>query len=187
MKLKFITGNSNKFKEIQNVLEPFQLEQVVLDLDEIQDMDEVKIIEHKAKQALQNVKTPFFVEDTSFSFECFDYKFPGPFIKFFEVHYKASGLFILAKNLGRLKARGKTIITFVDESHNLHHFEGNHQGQLVEPRGDKDFGYGAAFIPDRSNLTFGEMERSEKYKYSARAEATRKFREFLIQNNYEQS
>ncbi len=106
MKLKFITSNVNKFNEIREVLAPLELEQVVLDLDELQELDTKKIIEHKAKQAIGKVDAPFIVEDTSFYFECFDYVFPGPFIKFFEKHYKAKGLYELTKKMGQTKARG---------------------------------------------------------------------------------
>lgn len=180
MTLKFITGNKNKFREIQDVLEGIVLEQVTLDLDEIQDMDEKKIIEHKAKQALKTIEPPFIVEDTSFYFECFDYKFPGPFIKFFETYYKAKGLYELAKQFGKLKAKGKTIIAYIKKDGEILYFEGHHEGDLVEPRGDKDFGYGTVFQPNGQTKTFGEMERPEKYNYSARGEASRKLKEFLL-------
>lgn len=183
MKLKFVTGNINKHKEVQALLAPFELEQIVLDLDEIQEMDEKKIIEHKARQALESIEAPFIVEDTSFYLECFDYKFPGPFIKFFENYYKASGLYQLAKRFGLLKAKGKTFIAYVKDSENIIYFEGSHEGELVEPRGDKDFGYGAAFLPSGQTKTFGEMEREEKHRHSARGHAANKLKEFLLKQH----
>ncbi len=51
---------------------------------------------------------------------------------------------------------------------------------MVEPRGDKDFGYGASFLPENSSLTFGELEREEKYKIDARGKASSALKEYLL-------
>jgi inosine/xanthosine triphosphate pyrophosphatase family protein len=98
--LKFITGNNFKFKEVEAVLKPFPLKQLDLNIEEVQELDVKKIIEHKVYQSIGKVQTPFIVEDTSFYFECFDYVFPGPFIKFFEKHYGPKGLYELTNKMG---------------------------------------------------------------------------------------
>jgi XTP/dITP diphosphohydrolase len=59
-------------------------------------------------------------------------------------------------------------------------FEGRVQGTLVwPPRGNKGFGYDPMFVPSGFDRTFGEMEPADKHGISHRAEAFRKFREFL--------
>ena len=53
-------------------------------------------------------------------------------------------------------------------------FLGEVKGRLVfPPRGDKGFGYDPIFLPDRRDLTFGEMDPDEKHRISHRAHAFR--------------
>jgi len=51
-------------------------------------------------------------------------------------------------------------------------FEGVVEGNLVwPPRGEKGFGYDPVFVPKGYDITFGEMEGSEKHAISHRADA----------------
>ncbi len=51
-------------------------------------------------------------------------------------------------------------------------FEGRVDGTLVwPPRGDKGFGYDPVFCPEGHDITFGEMEPSDKHAMSHRARA----------------
>jgi XTP/dITP diphosphohydrolase len=59
-------------------------------------------------------------------------------------------------------------------------FEGRVDGTLVwPPRGEKGFGYDPIFVPAGHDQTFGEMNAAEKHKISHRADAFRKFVEWL--------
>jgi XTP/dITP diphosphohydrolase len=54
-------------------------------------------------------------------------------------------------------------------------FEGVIYGSLTfPPRGDKGFGYDPIFIPKNRQLTFGEMNQTEKHQISHRADAFKK-------------
>jgi len=54
-------------------------------------------------------------------------------------------------------------------------FEGRVYGTLVwPPRGARGFGYDPMFVPDGYDLTFGEMDPTEKHAISHRADAFRK-------------
>ena len=54
-------------------------------------------------------------------------------------------------------------------------FEGRVDGTLTwPPRGDKGFGYDPIFVPAGHDVTFGEMEPSQKHEMSHRADAFRK-------------
>ena len=54
-------------------------------------------------------------------------------------------------------------------------FEGEVAGELVwPPRGDKGFGYDPVFVPNGSDITFGEMEPERKHAMSHRARAFKK-------------
>jgi XTP/dITP diphosphohydrolase len=59
-------------------------------------------------------------------------------------------------------------------------FEGRVDGTLTfPPRGDHGFGYDAIFIPNGYDITFAEMNPEEKHKISHRADAFKKFVEYL--------
>ncbi|MFQ6550842.1 RdgB/HAM1 family non-canonical purine NTP pyrophosphatase [Aestuariibius insulae] len=54
-------------------------------------------------------------------------------------------------------------------------FDGRMEGQIVWPmRGDQGHGYDAIFMPDGYDITFGEMDLSEKNRISHRAIAVQK-------------
>ncbi len=58
-------------------------------------------------------------------------------------------------------------------------FEGRVEGTLTwPPRGDKGFGYDPIFVPNGYDITFGEMDPTEKHKISHRADAFQKFDRF---------
>lgn len=51
-------------------------------------------------------------------------------------------------------------------------FRGEVHGRLVwPPRGERGFGYDPMFIPDGYDITFGEMDPSDKHRISHRAQA----------------
>lgn len=64
------------------------------------------------------------------------------------------------------------VLAWPDGHHEV--FEGVVHGHLVwPPRGSKGFGYDPMFVADGYNLTFGEMEPSDKHRISHRADAFR--------------
>lgn len=182
--LKFITGNKNKFKEIEVMLAPLKIEQIDIDLDEIQELDDQKIILHKLKQASGHIRGQYFVEDSSISYECFNYKFPGPFIRWFHEGLTVTEQAKMAIKLGRVGAEAKTIVGFSKNGKDFKIFTGSIKGKIVMPRGDRDFGYGPIFQPDGFKLTYGEMERDLKFKISSRGQAIKKLKKYLLQPNH---
>lgn len=76
-------------------------------------------------------------------------------------------------------ARFKTVISVIIDGQE-HLFEGICKGRIItEKRGDKGFGYDPVFIPDGSEKTFGELDLTEKDRFSHRAKATEKLVAFL--------
>lgn len=176
--LKFITGNKDKFEEVRQML-GLPLEQLGIDLPEPQSLDAQEIIREKLLAAEAHAKGEYIVEDTSLYFECFDYKLPGPFIKWFLKVQKPQGLYEVVQKMGSDKCTARTIFGYANEDGQMHFFEGVQEGMIVAPRGDKDFGWGPIFQPSGETRTFGEMEREEKFKSSMRAVALTKLKEFL--------
>lgn len=88
----------------------------------------------------------------------------------------------MAKIVSKLEvdtARAKVIIGYSKSKDEVHFFEGEVKGRIVEPRGDGGFGWNPLFLPDGYSKTFGEMSRAEKNKISMRKIAFTTLKEFL--------
>jgi inosine triphosphate pyrophosphatase len=174
----FITGNSNKFFEVKQIIP--QIRQLKLDLDEIQELDAKKIIEHKLLEAKKKFKgssrTAFIVEDTSLYLECVN-GLPGPFIKWFLQTIGNNGLYNLTVKFKNDNAEARTLIGYYNRG-KIRYFQGIVKGKIVSPR-YSNFGWDAIFIPEGYDEVMGEMEIDDKNEISMRGQAVRKLREYL--------
>jgi inosine triphosphate pyrophosphatase len=174
MKLYFITGNENKFKEFKHVLSSHEIEQIDLDLAEVQDLNPYKVIEHKLNEAYAiTYKTNILVEDTSMYFHCLN-GLPGPFIKYFLKSLGNDGLAELVLKYPNHKATAKVIIGFLKDNKEIEFFEGSIEGNIVVPRGDMGFGWDSIFEIEELGKTFAELTFEEKANYSMRRFALEK-------------
>ncbi len=155
--MKFITGNPNKFREAQEVIP--ELERKDIDLEEIQELDPQKIIEHKLSQVKED---NIVVEDISL----FDRDgFPGPLIKWM---LKAVSLERIADMLqGPATVRCMLGVRLNNE---VFYISTEISGTIVPPRG-KGFGFDPIFLPESSDKTFGEEKKD-----SMRSRAFRKLK-----------
>ncbi len=176
--MKFITGNSRKYEEVRDLLAPILVEQISMRLDEIQELDPRKIIEHKLSQARAAGFGECIVEDSALYLDALN-GFPGPLVKWLEDAVGLVKISELTEALGNSKARVETIVGYFDGISRCEYFTGSLNGEIVKPRGEKDFGYGTIFVPEGHCKTFGEMERSEKHSLSMRAQAVQKFKQYL--------
>jgi len=175
MQLYFITGNKNKFDEVQSILG--NAEQLNIDLPEIQDIDAKNIIRAKLIEALQHKKGEFIVEDTSLYLDCLK-GLPGPLIKWFLKTVGNEGLANIAEKLANYEAEAKTIIGYAKNHEQIYFFEGSVKGRIVKPKGTSGFGWDQIFQPDSFHKTFAEMNSEEKNSTSMRKIALNKFKEF---------
>jgi inosine triphosphate pyrophosphatase len=179
MAIRFITGNSRKFEEVQAVVHA-DMRQVSIDLSEIQSLDAHEVIRAKLLAAAEHEgEGEYLVEDTSLFLECLNDKLPGPFIKWFEKAIEIDGLVRLVEALHNANARAVTLLGYMDARKEIHFFEGVVDGTIVPRQGDKDFGWGPIFQPKGSLKTFGEMDRDEKHAVSMRGIAAKKFAAYL--------
>ncbi|MFA7275680.1 MAG: RdgB/HAM1 family non-canonical purine NTP pyrophosphatase [Pseudobdellovibrionaceae bacterium] len=73
-----------------------------------------------------------------------------------------------------------SVLAFVMPEGEEHLFEGRCEGELIwPPRGAGGFGYDPMFVPVGETRSFGEMGMDEKKEYSHRADALKKFLDFL--------
>ncbi len=176
MKIQFITGNENKFREAKTILP--DLEQLKIHLPEIQELDAKKIIEAKLEAAFAHHAGPFVVEDVSFYLEAL-HGLPGTLIKWFEKSMTMTQLSQIVTQLGNPKARVSVLLGYAQDRNHISYFEGEETGTIVAPRGIEEFGFDCIFQPDGYTKTFGEMTEEEKSAISHRGQAFRKLKEFL--------
>ncbi len=183
--LKFITSNKTKAKEAAQILAPFKIEQLNMDLPEIQELDVKKVLKHKLNEALKHRAENFFVEDSALYFDCLKGKLPGPLIKWFNETLGSQGEYVLAKKLGNTRAVAKTLIAYCQNKEKIYYFEGAVKGKIVKPRGKYSFGYDEIFLPSGSKKTLSEIKAEGIFTTSPRGLAFKKFKQFLIKSKNE--
>jgi non-canonical purine NTP pyrophosphatase (RdgB/HAM1 family) len=173
----FITNNIKKFMEISQIIP--DIEQLQIDLEEIQEVDARKIIEHKlleAKKKFNEKNSSFMVEDISVYFECMN-GLPGPLIKWFLQTIGNKGLHELTVKLKNNKAEARTMIGYYNKG-KIKYFQGIIKGRITNPR-SAGSGWDEIFIPEGYDETFSEMTREEKNEISMRGQAAEKLKKYL--------
>jgi non-canonical purine NTP pyrophosphatase (RdgB/HAM1 family) len=177
MALYFITGNKNKFEEVQAIIP--EVEMLDIDLPEIQSLDAREIIKAKLEAAIAHHEGELIVEDNSLYLEGLN-GLPGPLIKWFLKTVGNEGLVKMAEAFANVNAQAKVMIGYTGPDKNIEFFEGTIDGTIVEPRGT-GFGWDPIFSPKGYDKTFGEMSAEEKNKISMRAIAANKLKEYLAE------
>ena len=164
-----------------------EVKQLDIDLPELQGLPE-DIVKGKLKIALEkskNLKGPILVEDTSLCFNAYG-GLPGPYIKYFLKAIKQEGLYKMACVFDDHSAYAQSIFGLQkgeNEEPNL--FIGKTEGEIVFPRGQKNFGllgWDPCFKPNCSNKTYAEMEEDEKNKISHRGKSSKALIDWLKKN-----
>ncbi len=176
-KVYFATHNEGKLKEAQNIL-GIEVEGTGLEVDEIQSMDPVEVAVKKARAYYEKLKKPIFVEDISFSIKALN-GLPGPYIDAFLKTLGNEGIIEVMKGREDRRVEVQATVVYVPKKGQEEIFIGKAEGIISDkPRGT-GFGWDPIFIPDGETRTFGEMSLDEKNKYSMRAKALKKLKEWL--------
>jgi non-canonical purine NTP pyrophosphatase (RdgB/HAM1 family) len=179
MSLLFVTGNPGKLAEARR-LWPGRLDSVEIDLPEIQSLDVREVLAAKGEEARKHLAEhagrPFVVEETSLEIDAFG-GFPGPLVKWMLDALGAAGIARAARAAGResggSRAFGVTarcLLLVLDGERELV-AEGRARGTIVEPRGDRGFGWDPIFLPEGETQTYGELPEERKLEISHRARA----------------
>jgi len=185
--ITYISGNKGKINEIKRLNNNFiDFTYLELDLIEIQGTAQ-DIAKAKCKTAFEIVKGPVLIEDSSLYFTNLG-GLPGPYIKDF---MKKLDLNKLAKLGENSEAEAKCIYAYFDNSLTEPKlFIGNQYGKIVYPRknSSESFGWDPIFeihINNHQLLTYAELTKTEKDKYSDRSIAFNKFKEFIIDGKFQ--
>jgi len=175
--ITFITGNEHKAKYVAQWLGG-SVPHRTLELDEIQTLDLHQLVDHKAKQAYDLLKTPVLIEDAQLTCTSLG-NLPGPFIKFFVQEIGPAGIAQMLNSFEDRTAHGRICYGLYDGK-TMHYFEGEMHGSIArEPRGEGGFGFDRIFINDGYTKTRGEMNEYEYAQTSYRKLALDKLKEYL--------
>ena len=187
MKILFATSNTNKAKEISEML-PESFELITLkDINLNEEIPETSnTIEGNARQKANYIKDNFkidcFADDTGLEVAALNNE-PGVKSARYAGDHRSDqdNMNLLLNRLENKdrKARFKTVIAlYINQTY--HEFEGIVEGQITLTKtGENGFGYDPIFEPENCGKTFAEMEINEKNKYSHRARAFSKMLSFL--------
>ena len=172
-KLKFVTSNTDKVREVSDILE-CSLDQVSgLNIDEIQDSDIEKIVSHKAKQAFDALRCPVLVEDSGLIFTAWN-GLPGALVKWFELSVGCHGLLKMLEGFDNREAFAVCVAAVFDGQEMLL-AKGERKGEIARSmRGENGFGWDVIFIPEHHEKTYAEMNFNEKNVISHRRMAFEK-------------
>jgi non-canonical purine NTP pyrophosphatase (RdgB/HAM1 family) len=179
--LILVSSNPNKGIEAERIL-GIPLLRVSLVLPEIQAAGVEEITRYKLEVARTKGYNRLIVEDVSLGFDELG-NFPGPYVRWLLEAAGGKGLAAIAYALNNRAAKAECCVAYWDGLKG-HIFCGVAAGEiLVEPRGERHFGWDAWFQPRGSKKTFAEMTDDEKDKVSHRGDAYRKLAEHLKASN----
>ena len=175
--LILVSTNPNKGIEAERIL-GLPLLRVSISLPEIQAATVEDVTRYKVEVARTKGYERLIVEDVSLGFDELG-NFPGPYVRWLLEAAGGKGLAAIAYALNNRAAcaqccvgywNGREVQTFLGETH----------GEiLVQPRGERHFGWDAWFQPRGTKKTFAEMSDEEKDAVSHRGHAYRKLAEAL--------
>lgn len=176
-RFSLITGSAHKLAEWQRIVPSSILfDHHDFDLEEIQSMDNRKIISHKVRLAYAKVNRPVVVEDINAGLDALS-GLPGPFIKFFEQKLGPDALYQLAPPHN--KATTVTCTVAYYDGTTIEIFEGVIKGHVVALTAGSGYGFDHVFVPQGHDQTFSQMSNNEKNKISHRAQAVKRLVSFL--------
>ncbi|MBY5601742.1 non-canonical purine NTP pyrophosphatase [Rhizobium leguminosarum] len=183
MRLRFMSRNEFKIKEVKSILEASGVEIVAVDsaIDEIQTDDVEKLVKDKCIKAFQKVGRPLFVEHTGLYINALN-GFPAGLTQVFWDTLQADRVATIFGQMADTAVTAKTRIGYCDGK-NVMQFEGAISGKISpEPRGDRAFQWDCIFIPDGYAQTFAELG-DKKNEMSMRKLALEGFRAYLEGNS----
>lgn len=201
--ITFVTGNAKKLEEVIQILGasfPRKLVPQKIDLPELQgEIDDICI--KKCREAARQINGPVVVEDTSLCFNAlkglpgkleniWNYRYKliyficsGPYIKWFLDKLEPEGLHKLLHGFEDKSAQAICTLAYCSgesENEEVILFQGVTQGDIVYPRGARDFGWDPIFQPKGYDKTYAELPKEEKNKISHRYRAVDKLRDHFI-------
>ncbi|WP_458746862.1 RdgB/HAM1 family non-canonical purine NTP pyrophosphatase [Candidatus Nitrosocosmicus sp. T] len=173
----FASSNINKYKEIENLLstrkKTIKIEFKKMELKEIQSDSLAEVAEDKVQQAFKIYQKEVFVEDDGLFIETLN-GFPAVYSSYISKTIGNRGIIDLLGNKINRNASFKSIIAFYD-GQKIKSFTGEIKGKISFHLTKGGWGFDPIFVPENSEVTFGQMDLEMKNKISHRKAALDKF------------
>lgn len=182
MKIRFVTKNPFKAKEVESIIGDIGVSIVhaPIKIHEIQTENIKDIVRDKVLKAFKQIGRPVFIEHTGLYIESLS-GFPGGLT---QVFWDKLGPDTFSELFGKREntaLKAKTVIAYCDAK-NIRIFEGEVSGNISpEPRGNREFQWDCIFIPEGYDKTFAELGE-EKNSISMRKRAFEKFSQYLVES-----
>ncbi len=189
MQLCFATNNSNKLKELQQLVGNSIHLKSLKEIGSFDDIPETgTTLRANSLEKATFIKSKFnincFADDTGLEVDSLNGE-PGVYSARYagEPANSINNMELLLKNLGdntNRTARFRTVITLLIDNDAPIYFEGSAEGEItLTQSGKAGFGYDPIFIPKGFSRTFAEMTAEEKNGISHRAKAVGKLVNYL--------
>jgi len=175
--MDFASSNINKYNEINHLVSArknsFEVTFRKMELKEIQSDSLLEVAENKVLQAFNINKKEIFVEDDGLFIEALK-DFPGVYSSYVNKTIGNVGILDLLGNKVNRNASFKSIIAFHD-GNKIELFTGEIKGKIGFELTTGGWGFDPIFIPENSDLTFGQMDMKTKNQISHRKVALDRF------------
>jgi len=183
LKLVFVTGNSNKLREVKKILcseatsgsLKIEVDSKALDLPEVQGSTQ-DVAREKSKAAANLIGGPCITEDTALCFKAMG-GLPGPYIKWFLEKLGLDGLNAMLRGFSNTEATALCTFAYCEPGKEPILFEGATEGKIVPARGPANFGWDPIFEVAGTGITYAEMSAEQKNSLSHRSKALDKLRQ----------
>lgn len=190
MKILFATGNEDKLKQINLLLEEFQLQSPKdMGISNFEVVEDGKSLEENAFKkaiALYDISNKAtLADDTGLFVKALDNR-PGIHAHRYageNATYKDNRDKLLSEldGINDRLAYFETAICYIDENGKDHYFKGRLDGSITtEEIGDYEFGYDQIFKPEGFDKTLGQMTSEEINQISHRSKAIEEFKDYII-------
>jgi XTP/dITP diphosphohydrolase len=177
VKITFVTSNAHKAEEAAGILDGLaEVEHVVLECPEVRDESVAEVAKGKAAFAYAALNRPVITDDTGFFVKALN-GFPGSCAAYVQKTIGNPGILTLLDAHPDKSAWFETGIAYAD-TNGVRVFVGRIEGKVVQPRGDKGFGYDPIF--EVGGRTLAEMNPEEKNQVSHRSKGLLALREWLL-------
>ena len=180
--MHFASSNVNKYTEIKNLLstrkKSIKIEFRKMELKEIQSDSLAEVAEDKVQQAFKINQNEVFIEDDGLFIETLN-GFPGVYSSYISKTIGNGGILDLLINKINRNATFKSIIAFYD-GQTIKSFSGEIKGKISIYLTKGGWGFDPIFVPENSEVTFGQMDLEMKNKISHRKVALDKFVEWYL-------
>jgi len=180
MMLYFVTSNTGKFREVKDILTSFHVVQKDIGYPEIQSSSLEEVITFGLNSLQDTDMERIIIEDSGLFIDAFQ-GFPGVYSAYAYQSIGSSGILKLMKGVVNRSAVFRSMIGYRDNRiAEVTLFEGLCKGTIAKiMKGEEGFGFDPIFIPQGSTLTFAQMTRQEKNRYSHRGKSVEKLKNFL--------